>query len=267
MIGAEEKVLQRIAAQMQRVLIVDPQPAAARFLSELLRNISPCQIWTAAEADRGLATAERVGPHMVFVERCAELDGVAFTRALRRSDYLCRKAPVIMVSAESTASLIVAARDCGVHEFLRKPYTLKELLRRLDAVAARPRDWVEGISYVGPDRRRFNSGDYSGPLKRRVDHALTPTSARIVQALKILKAAVAGLEADPRQAHRAMLAQAGELEAAAETVCDARLGAAAAALALRLAACSPTQLTRADLAPMMSEFWDYLPDETARSAA
>src|SRR5208283_5007257 len=124
---------------------------------------------------------------------------------------VCRRAPVIMFSAEATAAAIIGARDAGVHEFLRKPFTIKDLMRRLEAVAMRPRDWVEGIGYVGPDRRRFNSGDYSGPLKRRVDHAVTPDEARLVQALKILKAATAAIESDPRQALRSMLAQAEDL--------------------------------------------------------
>ncbi|HUZ14067.1 MAG TPA: response regulator [Caulobacteraceae bacterium] len=265
MFNADAKTLQRIAAEMQRVLIVDAQPAGAKLLSELLRDICLCQIWTASDARRGLALAERTQPHVVFIEQCAGVSGVVFTRDLRRSDFGCRKAPVVLIAAEATASAILGARDAGVHEFLRKPYTIKDLMRRLEAVILRPRDWVEGVGYVGPDRRRFNSGDYSGPLKRRVDHAQTPAGARIVQALKILKAAIAAIEADPRQALRAMLAQVDELSRAAT---DPKLGAAALALGRRLRGADPAALRRADLEPLMSELWDYLPTaEAGRSAA
>ena len=125
-----------------------------------------------------------------------------------------------MISSEATAAAILGARDAGVHEFLRRPFTIKDLVRRLEAVAVRPRDWVEGVGYVGPDRRRFNSGDYSGPLRRRVDHAVTPGDARLQQALRILKAAMGAIEADPRQALRAMLAQADEIGHVAEALGD-----------------------------------------------
>jgi hypothetical protein len=173
-----------------------------------------------------------------------------------------------MVAVEATASAILGARDAGVHEFLRKPYTIKGLMRRLEAVILRPRDWVEGVGYVGPDRRRFNSGDYSGPMKRRVDHAQTPDAARIVQALKILKSAVAALESDPRQALRAMLAQADDIATAAKSLADVKLRTAAVALGQRLEGADTASLRRADLEPLMAELWEYLPeDETLRSAA
>jgi hypothetical protein len=74
---------------------------------------------------------------------------------------------------------------------------------------------VEGVGYVGPDRRRFNSGDYAGPLKRRTDGSETPHQQKINQALKIIRAAVAASESDPQQAMRAMLAQATTLQSIA----------------------------------------------------
>ncbi|MFI4935850.1 MAG: two-component system response regulator [Caulobacterales bacterium] len=269
MLNADDKTLERIAGQIQRVLIVDPQTAASKLLSDLLRDVCRCQIWVAPDAQRGLVIAQRIDPHIIFVEQCEGLDGAAFTRSLRRSDFRCRKAPVIMVTVAATASAILGARDSGVHEFLRKPYTIRDLMRRLEAVSLRPRDWVEGVGYVGPDRRRFNSGDYEGALKRRVDHAETPDAARIVQALKILKAAIAALESDPNQALRAMLAQCDELTTAAGAVKDIKLRTAAVALGQRLTGVRADSVRRADLEPLMAELWEYLPsDETVpRSVA
>jgi DNA-binding response OmpR family regulator len=263
---ADAKTMQRLGAAMQRVLIVDPQPAATKLLSELLRDIALCQIWTAGDAQRGLLIAQRIDPHIVFVEHCLGLDGAALTRELRRSDFACRKAPVIMVAVEATASAIVGARDAGVHEFLKKPFTIKDLMRRLEAVILRPRDWVEGVGYVGPDRRRFNSGDYSGPMKRRVDHAQTPDGARVVQALKILKSAVTAVESDPRQALRAILAQADDIAAAAKGLGDDKLRAVAVALSQHLDGADPASLSHADFDPLLAELWDYLPEDEGRPA-
>jgi DNA-binding response OmpR family regulator len=254
---ADAKILRRIKAFMQRVLIVDSQPGATKILSELLRDICLCQIWTAPDAPRGLALAETIDPRVIFVGRADSLDGRDFTRTLRRSEFSCRKAPVIMISSESTAAAILSARDAGVHEFLRKPYMARDLLRRLEAVTSRPRDWVEGVDYVGPDRRRFNSGDYSGPLKRRVDHAETSTLVRILQAVKILKAAVLAIDVDRSQAMRSMAAQADELLAAARAISDAKLGAVAIRLRAGLSTLDPETLRRSDLEPLLVDLWAY----------
>lgn len=209
----ELKQIQRMAPLMQKVLIVDPAPASARLLADLMRNMAPVTLWNAATTRKGLEAAKQVNPQLIFVELSGpDIDGVKFARDLRRSDAACRMAPIIMVTATATASAITAARDAGVHEFLRKPYTAKDLLRRLEAVTLRPRDWVEAVQYVGPDRRRFNSGDYTGALKRRSDVKATPDAERIVQALKILRSAAPAVATDPTQAMRAMLAQMVELQ-------------------------------------------------------
>lgn len=111
-------------------------------------------------------------PQIVFVEYAGpDLDGPGFTRALRRSQFPCRQAPVIMVTSTSTPSAILAARDSGVHEVLRKPYALKDLVRRLEAVFLKSRDWIEAQAYVGLDRRRFNSAEFDGRRKRTADKA------------------------------------------------------------------------------------------------
>lgn len=250
-----------MAPLMQRVLIIDPAPASVRLLSDLLRDIGPCQVWTAPDAGRGYALANQVNPHIIFVEQNAAVDGAAFTRKLRRSDLNCRKAPVIMVTSEATAATILGARDSGVHEFLRKPYTAKDLMRRLEAVTLRGRDWVEAVNYVGPDRRRFNSGDYTGPLKRGMDANETPEEGRILQALKILRAAITAIDIDPKQALRAMLTQAVELQAAAVAIKDANLKAAAARLHAKLTQASGRAVPKEELQTYLADLWTFAPGQ------
>ncbi len=110
-----------------------------------------------------------------------------------------------MIFSEVTAAQILAARDAGVHEFMRRPITMGDLQKRLEAVSGRPRDWIEAVAYVGPDRRRFNSADYKGPKKRRTDG--TVKVQKINQALRIVISAIEHLEADPVQAARALTTQ------------------------------------------------------------
>lgn len=272
MLQLNQKQSQALAATMERVLIVDPQVASARMLADLLHNIWPGQVWMAGTTARALELAQGVEPSLIFVECGGEgLDGLAFTRRLRRGDFSCRKAPVVMVTAQATPAIILGARDVGVCEFLRKPFTNKDLLRRVEAVALNPRGWVEAMGYVGPDRRRFNSADYKGARKRRVDTAANAEQARIVQALRIVVSACAAAESDPTQAMRALNTQATELRQASGIVGNTALGVAASELQRYLAgvtALSP--LTKAGLQPHADKLVAFLPADSqspSRSAA
>ncbi|HEY8574059.1 response regulator [Phenylobacterium sp.] len=223
----DAKTIAHMAPMLKRVLVVDPQPTSANVIAEHMRTVSKPDVWVAPTTDKGLKQADKVKPDIIFVELAGEkVDGVDFTRRLRRSSFACRKAPVILVTSQATAAAILAARDAGVHEFLRRPFTIKDLLKRLEAVTLNGRDWIEAVGYVGPDRRRFNSGDYSGPLKRQTDTQATPEEARVAQALKILRSALLAVESDRMQAIRALQAQTLELEEAAKAMADEKLLAA-----------------------------------------
>jgi CheY-like chemotaxis protein len=204
---------QKFAVKVERVLIVDPQPSAVRMLGDLIRGAMPCEIYSAGDTERAYAVTRAMDPQLIFVEHpVSGVDGYAFTKRLRRSDMACRMAPVIMVTTEATAASILTARDAGLHEFLRKPYTAKDLQRRLEAVTMKTRDWVEAVQYIGPDRRRFNSADYSGPRKRRNDADRGSDKARLQQAVRIVVSAAKSLDSDLMQVRRAINAQAMEMQ-------------------------------------------------------
>ena len=258
--------------QFDRFLVIDPNLATAKMLANLLRMLSPsAQVYGAQDAEKAMVLAGEVDPQLVFVEATApDLDGMAFTRAFRRSDLACREAPIIMVFTEVKAAQLLAARDSGVHEFLRRPVSLGDLERRLEAVSGRPRDWIEAVNYVGPDRRRFNSAaaDYQGPNKRRGDG--TKTAQKINQALRIIQSASRQLEADPVQAARALSTQARiliELSVGREPL--KRLGAAAVALQtyLQTAARQGAPLTRAQVETYASNVLLAAPDKVRPQAA
>ena len=268
MVDLDPKIARAIAPLLGRVLIVDPAPASARMLAELLQNIGLGQVWTAATTGQGLRLAEDGNPQLIFTEyACDGVDGIEFTRRLRRGGLPCRKAPVIMVTAQATPASIIGARDAGVHEFLRKPFTIKDLMRRLEAVAVKPRDWIEAVGYVGPDRRRFNSGDYKGVRRRRADEGGDPTEARIVQALKIVSSALNAIDQDRPQAFRALNAQAAAIQNAAALLRRPALIGAAHALQRRLGEIRQAgELTREAIEVEALALLAYLPPEPGKVA-
>jgi CheY-like chemotaxis protein len=245
--AVDRRVLAKLEPTVRRVLIVDPNAHAARLLHDIVKALGARDVIVAPDEAQALKAAAAIEPGIVFTERTGpNLDGESFARRLRRSDMECRRAPIIMVTAEATATTIIGARDSGVHEFLRKPFTSGDLLKRVENVALKPRDWIEAVGYVGPDRRRFNSGEYSGPAKRRSDRAATGAAAMAAsrdQAMRILASALDQFDSDPMQAVRAIREQAANLKALAMKAADSRLAVAVGALEVSLASGPPTKAT------------------------
>lgn len=247
--AADARTLARIEPTIRRVVIADPNQASSRLLLDIMKTLGSREVVCETDETRVMEAIREIDPGLIFTERTGpRLDGEQLTRALRRSNLASRRAPVIMVTADATATTIKGARDSGVHEFLRKPFTSHDLFRRVENVALKPRDWIEAVGYVGPDRRRFNSGEYAGPTKRKADKPASAQSAALAvkdQALRILAASLAQFDQDPMQAIRSARQQAETLKSLAIKTSDARLAIAAAGLEATLSAGSTTKASLA----------------------
>lgn len=234
MFTLDHKTAQRLEPALRRVIVADPNAASARLLVDIVKSLGAREVFAECDDQRVLELARDAEPGLIITERTGpRLDGESLAKRIRRSSLACRTAPIIMVTSEATATTIKGARDAGVHEFLRKPFTAADLFRRIENVATKPRDWVEAVAYVGPDRRRFNSGEYAGPRKRKADapkNAAEAIAAAKDQALRILASALAQFDSDPAQATRAVRQQAETLKALALKTSDARLALAAGSL-------------------------------------
>src|SRR5262249_18775385 len=101
------------------------------------------------------------------------MDGLAFTRALRRDAYSPNHfVPVIMITGHTERHRVEQARDAGVTEFLAKPVTAQNLFARIAEIVERPRPFVRCDNFVGPDRRRQASE--GGPRRRAGDQVQVP---------------------------------------------------------------------------------------------
>ena len=243
MFTTDTKSLARMAPTLKRVLIVDPNATAAKLLAETLKGLGVGVVVHRAEGRASLDVCREFEPTLIFTEyKGQNLDGEAFAKAVRRSNLVCRKVPIIMITAEATAASILGARDSGVHEFLRKPFTSGDLTKRVEVVSLKPRNWIEAVGYVGPDRRRFNSGEYSGPRKRKADapKGAGAEAAAKDQAMRILASAHKQFDSDPMQALRAIREQASILKTIAMKASDTPLVIATSGLERALAGSQPT---------------------------
>ncbi len=75
--------------------------------------------------------------------------------------------PIIMTTAYAEKQRVMEARDIGITEFIAKPLSAKTLMARITAVIEHPRPFVRSPRYFGPDRRRRQASDYTGPERRQ----------------------------------------------------------------------------------------------------
>ena len=142
------------------VLIVDPSQQMASLVASMLRTLHIRMVQDCADArSAGRLLQTRAFDVVIVDDQVVPMGGVAFVKGLRSSvDSPARQAAVIMMSSAPDTANIIAARDAGVTEFLRKPFATDHLRTRLVSIVSRPRDFVESPAYVGPDRRRREQG-------------------------------------------------------------------------------------------------------------
>ena len=221
MFALDPRLQARLKIQMNRVLILEENPAYGRMLADMMRILGADNIVIESDDRRAMAIVADLNPHIILTEYKSPLiDGIAFTRALRCGDSVAKKIPVIMVKADITPSQLTEARNCGVHEVLSKPFAWQDLVTRLQNVLFKPRDWIQVTSYVGPDRRRFNTADFKGQKKRRSEATHSPERIALEEAVRLLKAALEAFDHDVPAMMGTVMQQMAVIVPAAKLVKD-----------------------------------------------
>ena len=148
------------------VLVADDSYMAS-LTSSMLRTLGTRSITEVYDL-RGVATAlQREEFGLVLIDDgLAPGDPVEIVRNLRADPYSWnRHVPVLMTFTAAEKARIVAARDAGVTEFLKKPLSANVIGLRLMQALEHPRPFVEAAAYTGPDRRRRTLG-IRGPDRR-----------------------------------------------------------------------------------------------------
>ena len=150
-------------------LIVDDNMMMRRLLRSIFHSFGVRHLKEAgdgAEAFRSLATFPA---DVIVVDwRMEPVDGLKFTRLIRTGeDSPDPFVPILMLTGNTEKQRVFEARDAGVTEFLAKPVSARKLYDRITSMIERPRFFIRSATYFGPDRRRRDDPDYTGPERRR----------------------------------------------------------------------------------------------------
>jgi CheY-like chemotaxis protein len=153
-----------------RILVVDDNPNAAEIVKSILASLGAGAIRGASTAGDAFAIVRADPMDMVIVDQNLGRgdEGVDLVRQIRTDPQSPNPyVPILMLTGYTEQKRVMAARDAGVSEFLSKPFTVVNLIKRIDALIQHPRPFVRSADYFGPDRRRRQDIDYPGPERRK----------------------------------------------------------------------------------------------------
>ncbi len=171
-----------MAYQLYRVtaLVVEDNQPMMEIAKSLLETFGIGRVITAQDGEEGFEAYKRYNPDLILADWMMQpMDGIAFTRHIRSDTSAPNPyVPIILMTGFSEKRRVIEARDAGVTEFLVKPFTARDLYRRIVQVIERPRQFVRSGDFFGPDRRRKakDGQEYGGPLRRGSD--LSESAAR-----------------------------------------------------------------------------------------
>ncbi|MDW3207549.1 MAG: response regulator [Alphaproteobacteria bacterium] len=150
------------------ILVADDDSFILSLTRSLLNGFGITKVRTVTDSNIVLDELQTSTVDVLMVDWDMEpMNGIELTRFIRmHPDSPNRYLPVIIMTGHTEMSIVLKARDAGVTEFLAKPMTVRSMYQRIVSVIERPRPFVRSSDYFGPDRRRIDDPNYSGPERR-----------------------------------------------------------------------------------------------------
>ncbi|MDR2502625.1 MAG: response regulator transcription factor [Oscillospiraceae bacterium] len=165
----------------KNVLVVDDEP----MISEVVTSLFESRGFRVFPAENGRRALEIFGAEnialVVLDLMLPDVSGEDVCREIRQKS----RVPIIMLTAKAAEDDLLEGLALGADDYIRKPFSLKELAARADAVLRRSRDDLVPLSV----RSSFRGGDLTVDFERGEfvkagrAVALTRSESRILSAL------------------------------------------------------------------------------------
>lgn len=151
-----------------RILIVEDMQPMLALTTSMLGVMGFKNVIGAKNVDEGYKLFCQNPPDLVITDWLMEpMDGIDLIRMIRKNtDSPDPFVPIILMTGYSDQPRVEAARDCGVTEFLMKPYSARDMYARIVQIIEKPRQFVDTGDFFGPDRRRRKNFTFNGHNRR-----------------------------------------------------------------------------------------------------
>ena len=126
-----------------KILIIEDDPAMSRGLYDNCR-FAGYHVESERDGEAGLNTALEMKPDLILLDiMLPKINGYEICRLLRKEEL---DMPIIMLTAKGEESDIVLGLNLGADDYVTKPFSIRELLARIEAFLRRRRV-TEPVSY------------------------------------------------------------------------------------------------------------------------
>ena len=133
---------------METVLIIEDDATLARGLKDNF-SFQGYHVLLAADGEKGLSLAIEARPDLIVLDlMLPRMNGYEICRRLRREGL---QIAVLMLTAKSDESDVVLGLELGADDYVKKPFSVRELLARSEALLRRRRQG---------EPARWTFGDY-----------------------------------------------------------------------------------------------------------
>jgi DNA-binding response OmpR family regulator len=144
----------------EKIVVIEDDPSILRGL-QLNLGMEGYLVRSATDGETGLRLAKTESPDLVVVDvMLPRLGGLEVVREIRQDD---PDMPILILSAKGQEGDKVAGLKFGADDYMVKPFGLKELLARIDALLRRRRARGE----TGPNRSVRKVGEIELDLDAR----------------------------------------------------------------------------------------------------
>ena len=151
-------------ANMRGTVLVVEDEKAIRDLLRLHLDLARFEVHEAADGRRGLDLARARRFDVIILDvMLPGLDGVTVCRALR-AEGASRDAPILMLTARDAESDKVVGLESGADDYVAKPFGIRELLARVEALLRRQRRAGEVTATA---TARIAAGDVALDVEKR----------------------------------------------------------------------------------------------------
>jgi two-component system phosphate regulon response regulator PhoB len=174
-------------APTERILLVDDEPDLRQLVTFNLREAG-FEVDAVGSGQAGLALASRLRPAVVVLDlMLPDVSGMEVCRALR-ADPLLAEVAVLMLTARGDEYDRVMGFEVGADDYVVKPFSVRELVMRVKALARRTAERRAARATTGSDRKLRWKGLELDPVRHRVfvddvEQQLRPLEFKLIQVL------------------------------------------------------------------------------------
>ena len=170
-----------MSANPKNILAVDDEPKISEVLCAFLESRG-FKVFAAETGKRALAVFERENIALILLDlMLPDISGEELCRSFRKSS----RVPIIMLTAKTEEENLLEGLKLGADDYIRKPFSLKELGARVDAALRRASADLLPLA----TRNSFRGGDLTVDFEKNTIRKkgqpvfLTPSEMNILAAL------------------------------------------------------------------------------------